>query len=119
MEELDLEIIQHDGNTSQLSSALVKKQGLNQNDVDKIKKLHNKKYDILLEMKETEDSAQLKLLSLDIEAVEFELQEAWGFPKDRNYHYWWQVPHCECDGRSGYGTLVSPINKNCKVHSNG
>lgn len=116
---IDTKIVYSDGKTTYLNKHLIKQQNLNQKQVDKLKVIHQKKYDVITEMKNTDDIKTLKLLAMDIEVIEFELQKAWGFPENRDFHYWWDIPKCKCDGIFDYGTSVRNIHKNCKIHNDG
>lgn len=44
-----------------------------------------------------DDLKVLKILSDIVTRTEFHQQELWGFAEDKNYHLFWQMPHCTCD----------------------
>jgi hypothetical protein len=71
-------------------------------------------------MKKTDDKSELKELAYTIENIEFMMQEAWGFPKDSNYHtHWFELPKCICpkmDNKDSYGTPYRVIRVDCPVH---
>lgn len=120
MNALNLTIVNHQGRMSRLNSRLVEKQGLDQERVDVIKDLHIEKDDIFELMKNTDDVKKLKELAFSVENLEFQLQAAWKFPQDRNYHRWWEVPKCKCpsmDNQDNYGTMYRVIAGHCPIHS--
>lgn len=52
--------------------------------------------------------------------IEFELQKAWGFSQDKNFHRFWNRPGCSCptmdnDDRYPYGSYI--ITGGCSLHS--
>jgi hypothetical protein len=87
--------------------------------LDKIKKLHVKKFKVFKKMEKTNDVEKIKQLVQDIENLEFQLQLAWGFPQDRNYHTWYNIPRCTCpkiDNREKCGTEFRIVDGNCPIH---
>lgn len=87
--------------------------------LDQIKKIH---YEILVvedEMKNTDDELLLMMFDALYTQLEFELQEAWGFPQDINCHRFWWRPKCTCpktdnDDNYPHGRYV--INRGCVLH---
>lgn len=63
---------------------------------------------------------ELRDLANEVEDLEYQLQEAWGFPADSNYHtYWYEVPHCACplmDNDEEFGSSYRIKDKSCPVH---
>lgn len=87
--------------------------------LNKIKKLHVEKFKVFKKIEKTNDKEKIKQFVKDIENLEFQLQSAWGFPLDRNYHTWYNVPRCTCpkaDNRENYGTEFRIIDGNCPIH---
>jgi len=88
--------------------------------LDTIKKLHIEKFKVFEKIevaKEGEMAGYVK----DIENLEFKLQRAWGFPQDRNFHRWFEVPRCTCakmDNQDRSGTEYRVYNLDCPVHGN-
>jgi hypothetical protein len=116
---MNLEVNYKDVHVYNLNERLVNKQGLDQERVDIIKALHVEKLTLFDKMRETDDPTTLKELANSYEDIEFMMQEAWGFPKDRNYHRWWEVPKCQCpvmDNRDNYGTKYRITSGNCPIH---
>jgi hypothetical protein len=104
----------------QLNQRLVEKQGLSQEEVWKIQDLHNVRRQIELAMEKTIDPGKLHALFQDWTWCQFELQKAWKFKEDANYHKGWLVPNCGCpvldnEDRYPHGPYV--INLSCPVHS--
>ena len=89
------------------------------NNLDKIKKLHVEKFKVFKKMEKTNDVEKIKQFVKDIENLEFQLQLAWGFPQDRNYHTWYNIPRCTCpkiDNREKCGTEFRIVDGNCPIH---
>lgn len=86
--------------------------------LDKLKDTHVLKLTIYDLMKDTMDAKLLKSLAKDITEIEYELQDLWGFPRDRSFHRFWIAPGCSCptmDNEDGYPN-VSIINVCCRLH---
>lgn len=50
---------------------------------------------------------------------EYRLQELWGFPKDPNYHRFWEMAGCTCpkmDNEDAYPTGYYTRSGNCPLH---
>ena len=102
-----------------LNSALVQRNSVTSEKVEKIKKLHVKKLEIFEEMEKEESKEMLKAYANLIETIEYELQTLWGFNKDRTMHEWYNVPKCRCpksDNSSRQGTTYKVIIPNCPIH---
>lgn len=102
-----------------LNSRLISRQGLDEESVSKITKLHVVRncYTSLIEV--TDDVNKLRYFSLFITQIDFKLQELWGFPQDSIYHRFWELPKCDCpksDNLDTYGTGHRYINPNCPLH---
>ena len=58
--------------------------------------------------------------ALVVERIELELQKAWNFPQNKDYHSWWyQTPHCKCpvmDNQDLFGTPYRNMVIGCPVH---
>ena len=53
------------------------------------------------------------------EAIQNELQEAWGFDVNKDFHMFWQMKGCTCphmDNRGNYLTGPYSYNSGCPVH---
>ena len=72
-------------------------------------------------MENTTCGCKLKKLAKEVTKVEFELQDAWEFPRDARFHRFWDCPQCECpnlDNEDAYGTKFALYAKNCPIHGN-
>lgn len=103
-----------------LSLYLIEKQNLTQEQVDIIKNLHIKKYKLYKQCEDIE-YAKKNSLKLDkkITKVEFDLQKAWSFPQDINYHKFWNIPNCKCpkiDNEDVYPSGYYARSGNCVLH---
>ena len=118
-QSLKLTWTNEDGSQHSLNPRLVAKQELNQLQVDNIIDLHKHKDQILSQMKTATQKKTLRELAQKITNIEFNLQALWGFSQDENFHYWFEVPQCDCpkmDNRDRYGTSHRIINPHCKIH---
>lgn len=102
-----------------VNSRLVTNQGLDLDEVDKVNKLHKVRNCYLTLMENTDDSVELKRLSLFVTQIDFQLQKLWKFKVDSAYHRFWELPKCQCpasDNLDTFGTGHRYINPNCKIH---
>jgi hypothetical protein len=104
-----------------LNPDLIKWQGLTEEEVQEIVKLHEVRECVFGVMEETNDPADLRILAGVVEDLEFKLQDAWKFPRNRDWHCWWyRVPKCICpklDNTERQGTKYRIYSGNCPVHS--
>ena len=106
---------------TRLSQRLITQKGLTQEYVDLIKMQHVRKLEIFDLMQVEISPKVLKELATKVTRIEFELQKLWGFPLDKNYHRFWEVPACICpamDNYDRYPTGYYVINSSCPVHGN-
>ena len=119
-EEMRYAVYTHKGeHTGFLNSDLIKQQGITEEGIKRLLDLHKLKSIVFDCMRDTDDVDELHYLADCVEHVEYALQEAWGFPLDRNFHRWWDVPKCSCpelDNRGRYGTEYRIIDCKCPVH---
>lgn len=105
-----------------LNPILIARQELKEEDLDKIVELHGELHQVFDEMEaETpENVTRLRQLAIVVKQLEFDLQDAWGFPKDEDWHSWWfQVPHCRCPNLDNWdliGTKLRITTQICPVH---
>jgi hypothetical protein len=55
----------------------------------------------------------------DLHIIEESIQEAFGFPQDKNYHRFWEWPGCACpvfDNMDSWGTPTKYYSAECPVH---
>jgi hypothetical protein len=116
--ESDL-VIGYKNRSTKLNLNLIKKQGINKATLQKIKTLHLHKLMIYDLMDQIDNSVQLKNFDQILTELEFELQDAWGFPRDARYHKFWNRPCCACaklDNEDAYPTGYYNYNDNCLLH---
>lgn len=108
-----------DGSQAVLSESLIAQQGLTPDRIELLKEYHVRKFNVIAKMEGTDDSGELKVLAEKVKEIEFELQRLWGFDKDETYHYWYEVPKCQCpkiDNAERRGTNYQIVNMDCPVH---
>lgn len=104
---------------TRLNLNLAIKQGLNQDDVDRLKFLHIGKYNLIKQMEQTDDKYLLRMFGGMITLIEFELQRSWKFPMDKKFHRFWDLPKCSCpkiDNDDRYPTGIYVTSQNCPIH---
>ena len=98
-----------------LSKRLLEQQGIDAEGEERIIELHKQLDDVLKHPKSYENPVD------KIEQLEYDLQEAWGFEKDRNMHsYWHRIKGCccgSCDNLERRGTPYRVISGSCPWHS--
>lgn len=104
-----------------VNKELAKRQGLSQQEVDKINKLHKKRDKIEKSMKQTDKENTHKLLELFKKWTdnEFAMQRLWKFEENRDWHMSYGIPHCVCpvlDNMDLLGTSMKYNNPNCIYH---
>lgn len=80
-----------------LNERLILQQKLSEGEVEHILRLHEHKLKLCAKMEALPpDNPKVKAYAKELEQLEFLLQEAWKFPRDANYHRFWEMPHCTC-----------------------
>lgn len=119
MSEEKLAVIYKGKTVYYLNPRLIKKQGVSPEKLELIKEKHIEKLDVFEKIKIEESKTELRSLALSVERIEFELQELWGFEKNKNMHEWYLVPKCTCpkfDNADLRGSEMKIINKECPIH---
>jgi hypothetical protein len=108
---------------SHLNPLLILKQKLTEEDVEEIKRLHVIRLELFDYMRKPEVVADKVLLhecANGMEMIEFAMQKAWKFDRDRTKHSWWyRVPNCKCpkfDNEERFGVNHRIINLDCPCH---
>jgi hypothetical protein len=87
-----------------------------------LKKVYVKLFKIFEKMELTDDRIKLFNYNLSIEELEYQMQELWGFEKNRNMHrYWVECPKCTCpklDNLQSRGSIYRIYNCDCLIHGN-
>lgn len=110
---LDLTVFYNEEPIFALNDLLVDRQNLNQDDVDKIKKLHLERLN--LEEQYIRKEIHPAGYYTSWTALQFKLQSAWGFKKDISYHKFWDMPGCSCTKQT-YALNKHKYNHECGVH---
>lgn len=102
-----------------INSNLIKIKGIDSEGLKLIIKLHKQKHKISEKMLKTDDKKLLKEFADLITNIEFDLQKAWGFEQNIDYHKFWYLEKCECpkldnDDRYPHGNYI--ITNNCPIH---
>jgi len=105
----------------QLSTHLIQRQGVTDEQLERLKELHIKKLKLFDEMSATDDTAKLKEGALRLQAIEFAMQDNWNFPQDPGMHEWYLIPKCTCPrmdniDRRFPGSKLRIISETCPVH---
>lgn len=119
MTELNVTITHNGKKVADLNRRLIAQKGFNQEQVDKIIALHQHKLDLFDKIRGTDDKAALKELGEAVTENEFKLQDAWGFPRDINFHPFWEMPKCTCPKMDNYDAMGTPYHvyrQDCPFH---
>jgi len=110
---------------SYLNPALAKKQGLTDENIDRLRELHCEMTELfeIMKMSDPENPPSETFFSDCvnlIESIEFLMQREWGFTQDANFHSWWfKAPHCNCpmlDNQDRVGSNSRVISQICPLH---
>jgi len=123
-EDQGLVFTDNQGKAHYLSPTMVREKDLSPETIQKIKDLHCLLGDFFEEVKKIDlgaDKIKTRNLMDLIEDTEFELQEAWGFPKDARFHtHWLRIPGCSCAKMDNldiaYRGRGKIINGGCPIH---
>lgn len=104
-----------------ISEYMCMKQGIDDATLEKIKNLHGIRHMYAMSMQkcDVEDYENLHRLKGLVTEYDYKLQEVWGFGMNKNYHKFWELPHCTCprhDNMDRIGTPYAIINRNCILH---
>lgn len=87
--------------------------------LETIKSLHRDRFRIEESLGVVNDIDQLNILTNKWTEVQYNLQTAWGFEMNSNFHRFWEIPACTCpsmDNMDRYPTKDYLISDNCKLH---
>jgi len=118
--EDDSSTIYHNGiPIMKVNVALLKKVGKMDN-LDKIKDLHGSRIKLEVIMLENLESKEILQASNKLyDVIEGELQDAWGFSRDKNYFRFWKRPGCRCpvmDNEDRYPAGSYITTESCLIH---
>jgi len=120
MINLEFRIVKMHDEGIRLNEQLILQQNLSELEVEQILRLHEYRLTIRAKMRALpSDNPKIKAYAKDLEQIEFLLQDAWKFPRDANFHRFWEVPHCTCpkmDNADAWpsGNYVKTLD--CPVH---
>ncbi len=119
MTQLTTSFKDYNGHNLQLNTRLIIQKNMVQEQVDILLQLHKTRFDIIDEMNSCDDVGEMGILLEYWHINQEELQEAWGFPVDRNFHMFWELDKCTCPvidnrERCGHGYFIH--NQDCKLH---
>jgi len=87
---------------------------------DILRELYISMFKIFEELEYIISPQRTLLLSIDLENIEYKMQDIFGFPHNRNYHrYWLKIPTCNCpklDNSEYYGTQFRLTTNDCPIH---
>jgi len=92
-----------------------------EDNLEELKGVYIKLFKTLEKLENTDNNVfDLETLMVEIENIEFNMQELWGFEKNRNMHrYWFDNDVCTCpkmDNFDKMGTGYRMYNSNCIIH---
>jgi len=111
-------VVEHNGEEVMLLNKQLLDQQNAWENLELIKKLHNIRLNVEDLLGDT-SGANKKLLLNTWTTVQFALQRAWGFPEDKNYHRFWDIPSCDCpemDNDDRYPTGYYVVSGKCDLH---
>lgn len=98
---------------------LVKQQNVPIEDLKKIDKLQTLRRYIFDIVDDLDDVDRIKELSEFLTELEFQLQTLWRFPKNPDFHRFWDNPKCSCpkfDNMCNIGTPWKIYDGGCIIH---
>ncbi len=101
---------------------LAKQRNLSDESIELIKDLHRQRTKLMGRAKRFKKADTIRRLAKEATALEYRLQEAWGFPLDARFHKFWLLPHCSCpqmDNEERYGTGYAVYSSECLIHGEG
>ena len=114
-------IVKYKDKGMSLNPALIVRQGItDMGTINELKQTHEDRFRIFEAMENTNDVKDLKEFAFQFECLEYEQQKLWGFPQDRNFHCWYDVPKCSCpkmDNADNKGSEYRIISADCPIHS--
>lgn len=88
--------------------------------LEEIKRTFALKFHIMDIMDDVEDEASMRVLDRSLQDLEFRIQELFNFEPNRNFHRFWERPHCKCPSMDNqdiaWGTNRAIVNQECPLH---
>jgi hypothetical protein len=103
-----------------LNQKLLIKQNVTDEQQDRLYVLYAELVDLFDRARDVDSDEQAKTLVLELQDLEFKLQENWNFSRDVNFHsYWFKIPGCSCpklDNAEMIGIDRRIVNHDCRFH---
>jgi hypothetical protein len=103
-----------------LNSNWIKDKVIDSDGIAKLEEIHAKRIDLFNRIEKETDVVKLHEMAKEIDDIDFELQDGWGFDRDKRYHTWWyRLPKCKCpkmDNKDRIGTGLCIISWDCPLH---
>ena len=90
-----------------------------EHNLELIKELFVKKFKLFSRMERASKRETLRKLADMVTENEFEIQKAFNFEPDVNFHRFWELPKCVCprmDNLDSWGTNYSIMRADCILH---
>ncbi len=104
-----------------LNESLAKKQGLSQDDFDKLHSLYESYYELKTVLDGKIDDSMIDRYVNIVKELESKIQISWNFPHNPNYHYFtFTLDKCCCPKLDNYerrGVAEKVYNTNCRIHN--
>lgn len=87
-----------------------------------IKSLFKIKFSIYTRMNRSSKLDTIRAQAAEATEIEFQIQEAFNFPRNAAFHRFWEMPKCECpvmDNQDYWGSDQSIHTSNCPIHGSG
>lgn len=102
-----------------LNPRLIAKQGLDMSQVNHIKALHMSQLALLENLEN--NFVDPRVAGMEWSNIQFNLQKAWGFNENSNFHRFWELPKCTCpkmdnEDRFPMGPYIHDAA--CPIHGN-
>lgn len=87
--------------------------------IELIKELFVKKFKLFSRMDRSDKKETLMRLAEEVTQNEFEIQKAFNFEPNINFHRFWELPKCKCphmDNQDMWGTGRFIYTEHCPIH---
>lgn len=103
-----------------LNPDLILKQHLTKDDVALLQHLHQQKIVLFHKAEHETDLVLLRALAEEYEQLNYHLQEVCHFPRNADYHRWFDFPKCTCsrlENEANIGKSKRIFSSTCIIHS--
>lgn len=113
-DQFDFGFTDGDGQFVFLNWNLAQEKNLTWKQMQEIMRLHTERVDVFKQMKKTKSLKKLIKLAIEIEQIEYRLQDAWKFERNRVSHtHWNRIPECMCKNYPGGERF---FDSSCRIH---